>query len=72
MNEASNNTVSYDHFDMRKYLLGMYANKIPILICIVLSLLIALLYLWVTTPLYKVQASLVIKDEKKVRELMSP
>lgn len=65
MNESTDSTFSYDHFDMRKYLAGIFRNKIIILGCIIVSVLIALFYLWQTTPLYKVQASLVIMDEKK-------
>ncbi len=65
MNQAADQTLVYDRFDLRKYLSGFYRHRIFILSCIALALLLSIAYLWRSVPMYRIQAAVVIKDEKK-------
>jgi tyrosine-protein kinase Etk/Wzc len=54
-----------DRFNLRTYVSRYLAYWWLYIICMAVLLSAALCYIWIKTPLYRIQASVVIKDEKK-------
>jgi tyrosine-protein kinase Etk/Wzc len=54
-----------DNFSLHNYLEKYFRKKWLFIFFLICSLATAILYLWFKTPLYQIQATLVIKDEKK-------
>lgn len=62
----SNTDISFtDDFNLRNYLEKYWRKKLLFLLFFVLSLSSAIAYIWLKIPLYQIQTTIVIKDEKK-------
>lgn len=66
MNEhPEHNGTMADDFSISRYLRRYGKYRLFFILSLLASLLLAILYIYWKTPLYRIQASLVIKDEKK-------
>jgi len=62
---TNNGPAFTDDFSARNYLEKYFRKKLFFIFSIVISVALTFAYLWLKTPLYQIQSTLVIKDEKK-------
>jgi tyrosine-protein kinase Etk/Wzc len=71
MNDGPGNNTVYDRFNTREYFGRIYSIRWIIMASLLLAFILAFVYTWYKSPLYRIQATVVIKDEKKGEILSS-